>query len=81
MSKDQLSFEFYRDEFDELKGLAKRCYRFVRDKYPPVEGEGMDEWKSFIISETMLEMASRLEEIALRRQKTIIDLKYGKEEQ
>lgn len=80
ITNKQMSFPFWGDEFNEIKGLAIRCYRFVRKRYPPVEGETKDDWRNFIISETMLEMAARLEEIALRRQKTEIDIKYGKDE-
>lgn len=72
-----MSFLFYGEEFDEINGLAKRCYKYVRRKYPPVEGESKEEWRNFIISETYLEMAARLEEIATRRQRLEIELKYG----
>jgi hypothetical protein len=74
---EQLSLYFEREEYQELRGLAKRSYAAVKKKFPvPVKGETMEEYREFIVGETLLEIAERLTEIALRRQKMTIDFNY-----
>lgn len=77
MANEQLEIYFSGDEYNELKGIVRSSYRYVRHKYPPVEGEGYEEWHQFIKDETLLEIAARLTDIATKRQKFNIDLKYG----
>ena len=74
---EQLDLSFFGDEYNELKGIVRRSFKKVLLKYPRLEGESMEEHRDFIKDETLLEIASQLQEIATRRQRLEIELKYG----
>lgn len=81
---EQLSLYFEEEEAYELKNIVKISYLAVKKRLPsPVQGESQDEYKELIRDETLLEIAERLKNIALRRQRKAIDviykgIKYGK---
>ena len=79
MAVKQFELVFLGEEYQQLRGIVRNSYRYVRNKYPPVEGEGYEEWHQFIKDETLLEIAARLTDIATKRQKFNIELNYKDE--
>lgn len=75
---EQFDLSFLGDEYNELKGIVRRSFKKVLKKYPRLEGESMEDHRDFIKDETLLEIADQLKEIATRRQRIEIELKYGK---
>ena len=74
---EQLSLYFEEEEVYELKNIVKISYLTVKKRLPsPVQGESQDEYKELIRDETLLEIAERLKNIALRRQRKAIDVIY-----
>lgn len=65
---EQLSFYFEDEEVNSLKHVVKRSIVTVRKKFPrPVSEETIDEYKQFLKEEILLEIADRLQELAMRR--------------
>lgn len=75
---EQFDLSFLGDEYNELKGIVRRSFKKVLKKYPRLDGESMEDHRDFIKDETLLEIADQLKEIATRRQRIEIELKYGK---
>ena len=75
---EQMSLYFEGQEFEDIKGIVPRCYKKVRRKYSRVDGESVEDFKNFIVTETLLEVAEELKRIALYRQNLNIDLKYNR---
>lgn len=76
---EQMSLYFEGQEFEDIKGIVPRCYKKVRRKYSRVNGESVEDFKNFIVTETLLEISEELKCIALYRQNLNIELKYGKD--
>ena len=76
----QFDLSFLGEEYNELRGIVRRSFKKVLKKYPRLEGESMEDHRDFIKDETLLEIAEQLQDIATRRQRTEIDLKYGKQD-
>lgn len=74
---EQLKLDFAYEEYRELRFVVRKSYAAVKKRFPtPVKGETMEEYHDFIIGETLLEVAQRITEIALRRQKKNINSLY-----
>lgn len=68
---------FEDEEQNNLKSIVKRSYFAVKKRFPaPTKGESVEEYTQFIRDETLLEIAERLKDIALKRQKSSIDVLY-----
>lgn len=68
---------FEDEEQSNLKSIVKRSYFAVKKRFPsPTKGESIEEYNDFIRDETLLEIAERLKDIALRRQRKSIDVLY-----
>lgn len=75
---EQMNLYFEGEEFNDIKGIVPRCYRKVRKKYRRVEGESVEDFRNFIIVETLLEVSEELKRIALYRQNLNIELKFNR---
>lgn len=74
---EQQSILFEDEERDNLKSIVKRSYFAVKKRFPsPTKGESIEEYNDFIRDETLLEIAERLKNIALKRQRKSIDILY-----
>ena len=68
---------FEDEEQDNLRSIVKRSYFTVKKRFPsPTKGESIEEYNDFIRDETLLEIAERLKDIALKRQRKSIDVLY-----
>lgn len=68
---------FEDEEQSNLKSIVKRSYFAVKKRFPsPTKGESIEEYNDFIRDETLLEIAERLKDIALKRQRKSIDVLY-----
>ena len=68
---------FEDEEQSNLKSIVKRSYFAVKKRFPsPTKGESIEEYNDFIRDETLLEIAERLKDIALKRQRKSIDALY-----
>ena len=74
---EQQSILFEDEERDNLKSIVKRSFFAVKKRFPsPTKGESVEEYNDFIRDETLLEIAERLKDIALKRQRKSIDVLY-----
>lgn len=70
-------FLFDETEKEQLKDIVRCSYLSVKKKFPsPTKGESKEEYREFIRDEMLLEIADRLKEMALKRQKERIETLY-----
>lgn len=74
----QINFIFDYDETSEIKNIVKISIYEVKNRFPkPMKGETLEDYKTFIRDEILLEISERLRSIALRRQKNRINILNG----
>lgn len=74
---EQQTIEFDNEDRDNLRTIVRRSFWAVKKKFPsPSKGESIEEYNDFIRDETLLEIAERLKNIALKRQRKSIDILY-----
>ena len=74
---EQQAIEFDNEDRDNLRTIVCRSFWAVKKKFPsPSKGESIEEYNDFIRDETLLEIAERLKDIALKRQRKSIDALY-----
>lgn len=76
---EQMNLYFEGEEFKNIKGIIPRCYKRVRSKYKRIDGESVEDFKNFIVCETLLEVAEELKQIALYRQNIDINFRYSRD--
>lgn len=75
---EQMRLYFEGEEFKSIKDIVPRCYKKVRNKYKQVAGESIDDFRNFIVCETLLEVAEELKQIALYRQNLNINARFDR---
>lgn len=74
----QMNFIFDFNETEEIKNVVKISIQEVKHKFPkPMKGETLEDYKTFIRDEILLEISERLKSIALRRQNKRINMILG----
>lgn len=75
---EQLALYFEGEQYQQLKTVVRDSAKAIKRKYPrPVKDETEEEYRMFLFDETLLEIAARLQKIALTKQKNDIDFLYG----
>lgn len=77
---EQLQFDYSVDVKNELRHIVRLSYQTVKKRFPsPVFAESYEDYKLFLQDETLLEIADRLQKIALKRQNNRISIMYSKD--